>query len=178
MKIDAYTEQRDPEYFYRVYFRLRDEPECVFVLKMKYDLETEQHMMKEDSYLYNAMEGRSKKEVEGDIRKIYLRYNRIWFSYRGNRLQSERTTLEEVKKDGNCSISLELQKKLTLQNYKKEAKKLFKFYNRMQEKGYRINYVGYGCTAHSFSRDCKLVKKPEISSVEEAEELLKSVLEE
>lgn len=169
MKIYAHTEQRDKEYFYDVYFKLKEEPECEFNIEVDYDIYTEQYKIRRECYLINVMNCRMKQD--SGVKSTYGKKADCTFFYDRNLLIDEETTIEEIKENGDIRVDIRL-RNVTLEkgNLKREARKIIACKNELIKNGYQLQKVVY--MKNDVSTWKELSGIYDIDNIDEVEKLL------
>lgn len=179
MKIYSITETRDPYYFYRIYFKLCEEPVCDFKIDVDYELKSENYTVEEEYYLKETMNKRMEKDTKDVIKKLYKNEYEIIFSYDLVENLNENITLEDIKSNGVCYYSLILKNyELKNENIEKEAQKLYNCYIKMKEKGYLMSLISYNkkVPRHRISGGAYKIFVKDIESVKHAEQLISEAI--
>lgn len=133
------TDTSELGYFYKIFFYLTDDTDCLFSMIVDFNMDSEQCTVKKDYYLIDVMSSRMEKEVDKEIKKIYGKRTKIQFVYNSDYIIDEQTTLADIKEKTQIDVVLDLEGKVLLEgNIKKEAKKLFECNRTIGEKGYKV----------------------------------------
>lgn len=178
--IEAYraTDTSEIGCYYKVFFYLTDDSDCLFSMIVVFDMDSEQCTVMKDYYLIDVMSSRMKKEVDRDIKKVYGRRTKIQFLYNQDYIINEQTTLSDIKAKTQIDVVLKFEGKVLLNgNIKREAKKLFTCNRTIGEKGYKVLTLIYFKDMVSVSPFYQIIEVGEISSIEDAEKILSDFLD-
>lgn len=170
--------QPQPIYKYYVYFRLEEEPECVFRIELDYDYENGECSFAGDNYLYETMNCRILSD--SGIQKFYGNELFIKAYYSTELIEGEQTTLSEIKIRNEEPIIVDIflqAHSLTEEQVETEAERLYSCSKCLADNGYKLKKLVYG-KAEDLRPGWPQIELPEHMTIDIAEKLLSKALKE